>query len=79
MRGQHPRINEAFDAGILPLLLSTLTHPSNEVVIEVLWLLSYLTAHGEPFLRPLVDNHLIPRLVSYLLCFLCVGKRGNEP
>lgn len=34
------------------------------VLVEVLWLLSYITASGEPFLRQLIDNHLISELVS---------------
>lgn len=34
------------------------------VLVEVLWLLTYITAYGEPYLRQLMDNHIATYLVS---------------
>ncbi len=92
IRGQNPRLNEAFDSGIVEPVLLHLTSPvcfgdhndhnsviqlyTSEVatllfnikvkaiVVEVTWLLTYLTAQGEPYLKILIEAGLIQSLVS---------------
>lgn len=67
----HETSAEAFiDAGIIPALSAGLTQGQphsfpEEVVIEVAWLLSFLTAREEQYLKRMLENNLVPVLLQY--------------
>jgi len=65
-RGQDPRLGEFFAANIAPPLVRQITSSLENVVIEVAWLMTYLTAGSEQFSKKLVDEGLLPHISKLL-------------
>ncbi|GMF30976.1 unnamed protein product [Phytophthora fragariaefolia] len=59
------------DAGIIPVLVNGLSQPSSpatfteDIVVEVAWLLSFLTAREEQYLKLMLENGLVDLLLPY--------------
>ncbi|POM71328.1 Importin subunit alpha [Phytophthora palmivora] len=59
------------DAGIIPVVVKGLSHPastatfSEDIVVEVAWLLSFLTAREEEYLKLMLENSLVELLLPY--------------
>ncbi|OQS07474.1 importin subunit alpha [Thraustotheca clavata] len=65
-RGVHTPAKSFFDHGIGPILLELLqANETPEVVQELLWVLSFLTAKEDKALQWLLDNNLIAGLLQY--------------
>ncbi|CAI5740215.1 unnamed protein product [Peronospora destructor] len=70
------------DAGILPVVIKGLSQPSSsatfseEIVVEVAWLLSFLTAREEAFLKLMLENGLVDLLLPY---FVTTNERLLTP
>ncbi|KAE9015277.1 hypothetical protein PF005_g13245 [Phytophthora fragariae] len=59
------------DAGIIPVVVRGLSQPSSpgsfseDIVVEVAWLLSFLTAREEEYLKLMLENGLVDLLLPY--------------
>ncbi|RLN90821.1 hypothetical protein BBJ28_00012506 [Nothophytophthora sp. Chile5] len=59
------------NAGIVPVVVKGLTQPSSaatfseDIVVEVAWLLSFLTAREEEYLKLMLENGLVELLLPY--------------
>ncbi|KAH7491851.1 hypothetical protein PRIC1_002680 [Phytophthora ramorum] len=59
------------DAGIIPVVVKGLSQPSSQatfsegIVVEVAWLLSFLTAREEEYLKLMLENGLVDLLLPY--------------
>ncbi|RQM12801.1 hypothetical protein DD237_004170 [Peronospora effusa] len=70
------------DAGIIPVVIKGLSQPSSgatfseEIVVEIAWLLSFLTAREEAFLKLMLENGLVELLLPY---FSTINERLLTP
>ncbi|CAI5723248.1 unnamed protein product [Hyaloperonospora brassicae] len=70
-RGFETRAKPFVDAGIIPVVVQGLARPragalfSDDIVVEVAWLLSFLTAREEECLRLMLDAGLVDVLLPY--------------
>ncbi|CAH0477506.1 unnamed protein product [Peronospora belbahrii] len=70
-RGFETSSKSFVDAGIIPVVVNGLLQPSSaitfseEIVVEVAWLLSFLSAREEEYLKLMLENGLVELLLSY--------------
>lgn len=69
-RGHETSAKAFIDGGIIPVVTAGLTQGTSrsfteEIVIEVAWLLSFLTAREEQYLKLLLENNLLQLLLPY--------------
>ncbi|KAF4029763.1 Armadillo/beta-catenin-like repeat [Phytophthora infestans] len=70
-RGFETSAKPFVDAGLVPVVVKGLSQPpcsatfSEDIVVEVVWLLSFLTAREDEYLKLMLENGLVDLLVPY--------------
>ncbi|KAI9917421.1 hypothetical protein PsorP6_013345 [Peronosclerospora sorghi] len=64
-RGVETSAKPFVEAGIIPVIMKGGARFSEEVVVEIAWLLSFLTAREEEYLKMMLENGLVELLVPY--------------